>query len=156
MDWDTYFMEMANLVSTKSKDRSTQVGCVIVGPNHEVRTTGYNGFCRGIDDDVEERHERPEKYLWSEHAERNAIYNAARNGIRIEDCTAYTTVFPCADCARGLIQSGVVRIVTRPINNQKTSIPLHNYVSAMKMLDEADVDVDMIYDGDEVVPYETH
>jgi dCMP deaminase len=156
MDWDTYFMEMANLVSTKSKDRSTQVGCVIVGPNHEVRTTGYNGFCRGIDDDVEERHERPEKYLWSEHAERNAIYNAARNGIRIEDCTAYTTVFPCADCARGLIQSGVVRIVTRPINNQKTSIPLHNYVSAMKMLDEADIDVDMIYDGDEIVPYETH
>ena len=156
MDWDTYFMEMATLVSTKSKDRSTQVGCVIVGPNREVRTTGYNGFCRGIDDDVEERHERPEKYLWSEHAERNAIYNAARNGIRIEDCTAYTTVFPCADCARGLIQSGVVRIVTRPINNQKTSIPLHNYVSAMKMLDEAYVDVDMIYDGDEVVPYETH
>jgi dCMP deaminase len=156
MDWDTYFMEMANLVSTKSKDRSTQVGCVIVGPNREVRTTGYNGFCRGIDDDVEERHERPEKYLWSEHAERNAIYNAARNGIRIEDCTAYTTVFPCADCARGLIQSGVVRIVTRPINNQKTSIPLHNYVSAMKMLDEAEIDVDMIYDGDEIVPYETH
>ena len=156
MDWDTYFMEMANLVSTKSKDRSTQVGCVIVGLNHEVRTTGYNGFCRGIDDDVEERHERPEKYLWSEHAERNAIYNAARNGIRIEDCTAYTTVFPCADCARGLIQSGVVRIVTRPINNQKTSIPLHNYVSAMKMLDEAEIDVDMIYDGDEIVPYETH
>lgn len=156
MDWDTYFMEMANLVSTKSKDRSTQVGCVIVGPNHEVRTTGYNGFCRGINDDVDDRHERPEKYLWSEHAERNAIYNAARNGIRIEDCTAYTTVFPCADCARGLIQSGVVRVVTRPINNQKTSIPLHNYVSAMKMLDEAEIDVDMIYDGDEVVPYETH
>lgn len=156
MDWDTYFMEMANLVSTKSKDRSTQVGCVIVGPNHEVRTTGYNGFCRGINDDVGDRHERPEKYLWSEHAERNAIYNAARNGIRIEDCTAYTTVFPCADCARGLIQSGVVRVVTRPINNQKTSIPLHNYVSAMKMLDEAEIDVDMIYDGDEIVPYETH
>lgn len=156
MDWDTYFMEMATLVSTKSKDRSTRVGCVIVGPNHEVRTTGYNGFCRGVDDDNDDRHQRPEKYLWSEHAERNAIFNAARNGIRTEDCTAYTTVFPCADCARALIQSGIVRIVTRPINNQTTSIPIHNYVTSMKMLGEADVEIDMIYNGEEFVCDEIH
>lgn len=154
--WDYYFMDMATLVASKSKDRSTRVGCVIVGPNHEVRTTGYNGFCRGMNDDVEERHQRPEKYLWSEHAERNAIFNAARNGIRIEDCTAYTTVFPCADCARAMIQSGIVRVVTSPINNQKTSIPLHSYATAMKMLGEVYIQVDMIYNGDEFVCGEIH
>lgn len=111
VNWDDYFIQMATLVSTKSKDRSTKVGCVIVGPNHEVRTTGYNGFCRGIDDEVGYRHEKPEKYFWVEHAERNAIYNAARNGIPLEGCTAYVTMVPCADCTRGLIQSGVKRIL---------------------------------------------
>ena len=143
--WDNYFMDMAELVATKSKDRSTKVGCVIVGPNHEVRTTGYNGFCRGIDDDVDERHERPEKYLWAEHAERNAIYNAARNGIRVEDCTAYTTVFPCADCARAFIQSGIRKIVTRPLG-KKTSIPLESYVLANKMFSEVGISVNMIHE----------
>jgi len=110
VNWDEYFMQMAELVATKSKDRSTKVGCVIVGPNHEVRTTGYNGFCRGVNDDVDFRHEKPEKYFWTEHAERNAIFNAARNGIPLEGCTAYVTLLPCADCTRGLIQSGVKRI----------------------------------------------
>jgi dCMP deaminase len=112
MEWDQYFIEMATLVSKKSKDRSTKVGCVIVGPNHEVRTTGYNGFCRGINDDIDERHDRPEKYFWVEHAERNAIYNAARNGIPLEGCTAYVSnLLPCADCTRGMIQSGIKRIM---------------------------------------------
>lgn len=123
MDWDEYFMEMAHLVAKKSKDRSTKVGCVIVGPNHEVRTTGYNGFCRGINDDVEHRHDKPEKYFWAEHAERNAIYNAARNGIALEGCTAYVTMIPCADCTRGLIQSGVKRVLfcSDPGTNAKWS-----------------------------------
>lgn len=147
--WDFYFMDMAAFVATKSKDRAKKVGCVIVGPNHEVRTTGYNGFCRGIDDDNRDRHERPEKYLWTEHAERNAIFNAARNGIRIEDCTAYTTMFPCSDCARGLIQSGIKRLVTRPIrqNTSTTSIPTHSFTTAMKMFNEVGTAVDMIYEG---------
>lgn len=111
MNWNDYFFEMATLVSKKSKDRSTKVGCVIVGPNNEVRTTGYNGFCRGVNDDIDSRHDRPEKYFWTEHAERNAIYNAARNGIPLEGCTAYTTLVPCADCTRALIQSGVKSIL---------------------------------------------
>lgn len=138
--WNDYFMKMADLVASKSKDRSTKVGCVIVGPNHEVRTTGYNGFCRGVDDEVEVRHVRPEKYLWSEHAERNAIYNAARNGIKIEDCTVYSTTFPCADCARGLIQSGIKRIVTVPYNNTTNMDPT-SFQRAGDMFDEAGVSV---------------
>lgn len=112
MNWDCYFFDLANAVSKRSKDRSTKVGCVIVGPDKEIRATGYNGFPRGIYDEAAERHERPEKYLWTEHAERNAIYAAARVGTPLKGSTAYTLIFPCMDCARGLIQAGIVELVT--------------------------------------------
>lgn len=111
MDFDTYFLDLARHVSTRSKDRSTKVGCVLVGPDNEIRSTGYNSFPRGINDDAPERHERPEKYLWTEHAERNAIYNAARVGTPLKGCRAYLPWFPCMDCARALVQVGCVEVV---------------------------------------------
>jgi dCMP deaminase len=77
-NWDEYFINMAYLVATKSRDPSTQVGSVVVGPNHEVRSTGYNGLCRGEDDDNESFYARPLKYAVVEHSERNSIYNMAR------------------------------------------------------------------------------
>lgn len=119
--WDTYFLDIARHVATRSKDRSTKVGCVLVGPDNEIRSTGYNSFPRGIDDDAPERHGRPEKYLWTEHAERNAIYNAARVGTPLKGCRAYLPWFPCMDCARALVQVGCVEIVcTKPdITNPK-------------------------------------
>lgn len=100
-------MALAEHIAGWSKDRSTKVGCVIVGPHREIRALGYNGFPRGADDTVECRHERPLKYRWTEHAERNAVYNATLTGTSLEGCTAYVTVYPCTDCARALIQSGV-------------------------------------------------
>jgi len=114
MNWNEYFIKMADLVAEKSKDRSTKIGAVIVGPDHEVRSTGYNGFPRGVDDNVDERHERPAKYMWTEHGERNAIFNAARNGVHTLGCTMYLNCwYPCADCARAVIQAGIVRVVVR-------------------------------------------
>ena len=109
--WDERFLELAKSIAQWSKDPNTKVGCVIVGPDREIRTTGYNGLPRGANDDVPERSQRPEKLLWYEHAERNAIYNAARTGIRLEDCWAYSTLCPCMDCARAFIQSGIRRVV---------------------------------------------
>lgn len=110
-DWDAYFMSMVYLVATKSKDKSSKLGAVIVGPDNEVRTVGYNGFPRGINDDVPGRHQRPEKYLWVEHAERNAIYNAALIGISLKGCKLYTTGTPCAECARAIINTGIKEII---------------------------------------------
>lgn len=110
-NWDARFLELAHVISTWSKDRSTKVGAVVVGPHRELRSTGYNGFPRGVDDTVEDRHERPRKYLFAEHAERNAIYFAALNGVRLEGCTLYVTMFPCADCARAAISAGIKRVV---------------------------------------------
>ncbi len=113
-------MLIAYTVAMKSKDRSTSVGCIIVGPDNEIRTTGYNNFVRGWDDNDERNHERPYKYTIIEHSERNAVYNAARIGAQLKDCTMYTTWFPCADCARGIVQSGIKKVVyhrENPLNN---------------------------------------
>lgn len=111
INWDQYFMSMSYFVAMKSKDPSTKIGAVIVGPDKEVRSTGYNGLPRGVDDTVAERDTRPTKYFYYEHAERNAIFNAARMGISTEGCTMYTPGLPCADCCRSIIQSGIKKLV---------------------------------------------
>jgi dCMP deaminase len=104
-------MDMARLVATWSKDRSRTCGAVIVDDRNVVVALGWNGFPRGVDDDVDARHERPAKYLWTEHAERNAIYNAAACGHATRGCTMILPWYPCADCARAIIQAGLVCIV---------------------------------------------
>ena len=105
--WHKRFMEVAELVATWSKDPSTKTGAIVVGPDREIRATGYNGLVRGVDDNKPERMERPTKYDFFEHAERNAIYNACLTGTSLKGCVMYATHAPCTDCARAIIQSGI-------------------------------------------------
>ena len=120
MNWTEYFLSIAEAVKMKSKDRRTQIGAVIVGEDKEIVSTGFNSFPRGINDDVEERQVRPEKYYWFEHAERNALYNAARIGVSTKNTTMYLTCgIPCADCARGIISSGVKAIYCKEEDTTK-------------------------------------
>lgn len=151
LEWDLHFLAMARLIAKKSKDRSLGVGCVIVGPDKEVRSTGYNGLGRNVEY-TESRLERPEKYLWTEHAERNAIYNAARVGIPIQGCTAYVACTdlergghaPCVECARGLLQSGIVEIVeyqTGIATQEKDRTWAETTVKSVEMLTEAGVKI---------------
>ena len=108
LSWAEYFRKIAHTVKLKSKDKNTQIGAVIVGSNNEIRSTGYNSFPRGIEDFHDERQERPEKYYWMEHAERNAIINAARIGVSTNNCTIYLTCdIPCVDCTRAIINAGI-------------------------------------------------
>ena len=110
--WDKRFLEMAKLVASWSKDPSTQVGAVAVR-NRNVIAQGYNGFPRGMDDDPQYYNDRPLKYRLIVHAEMNAIYNAAENGVSLKDSTLYVYGLPvCNDCAKGLVQAGIKRIVT--------------------------------------------
>jgi len=109
--WDRRYLALAQHIGQWSKDRSAKTGCVIADDNRIVRSTGYNGFVRGVDDNDEIRHTRPAKYDWSEHAERNAVFNAARIGVSVEHCTAYVNWFPCKDCARAVVQAGLIRLV---------------------------------------------
>jgi dCMP deaminase len=108
--WNLRFMEMADLhVAQWSKDRSSKVGCVLVD-SREIVTTGYNGFPRGCDDDLPERHERPEKYHWVLHAELNAVINAARQGKCTLGTDAYVNWYPCDQCSGVLVNAGVKRV----------------------------------------------
>ena len=110
-DWDTYFMDIAEAVSRRSKDPNTKVGCVIVNSTNRQISQGYNSFPSGSNDNVEARFQRPEKYLWIEHAERNAIYSAARHGIALDGSRIYLMGLPCMDCARAIVQAGIVEII---------------------------------------------
>lgn len=104
---------MARFVSTKSKDPSTKVGAVVVGSAKQVLSIGYNGFPRGVVDEIPSRWERPGKYLRVSHAEENCVFNAARSGISLEGATMYMQFAPgpCAACARAIIQAGIARVV---------------------------------------------
>lgn len=108
--WAKRWLTMAVTVSGWSEDTSTNVGAVIVDARQVVRSFGWNGLPRGTNNTAA-RNERPLKYKWFEHAERNAIYNAASAGVSVEGCTIYITMFPCCDCARAIIQSGIKEIV---------------------------------------------
>jgi dCMP deaminase len=114
LSWDELFVLQAVLVAQKSKDPSTKVGCVIVSQDNVVLSMGFNGFPRGVrESELTGRWDRPEKYFWVEHAERNAIFNAARNGVKILGAKAYLNFEPkpCADCTRALIQAGITEII---------------------------------------------
>jgi dCMP deaminase len=135
--WDDTFLEIAAVLAKRSKDESTKIGCVIVGPGKEIRSVGYNCFPRGCDDNRPERQLRPEKYLWMTHAEVNAISNSARMGTPLLGCVCYIPALPCADCARALIQSGIKEIVVG-----SALIPerwRENCEAALAMLEEAGV-----------------
>lgn len=105
------YLGLAGAVSLFSKDISTKVGALVIAPDGSVRAMGYNGAPRGCVADEDARIQRPEKYFWMEHAERNAIYNAARCGTPLEGCAMIVTHPPCMDCARAIVQAGIVSVV---------------------------------------------
>lgn len=171
MNWKQYFIDLTLVVASKSKDPSRQVGCVIVGPDKEIRSTGFNGFPRGVretslmdhgvvemermitsgdvkyqcqcgkvitqymdeymdnqipkhfgkgkDVVLSNRWERPIKYQYVEHAERNAIYNAARVGTPLLGCSAFVSLAPCVGCARALVQAGIVEVYGPAFDHSK-------------------------------------
>lgn len=132
-------MEICSVVSKRSKDQNTQIGCVIVDPeSRSILTTGYNSFIRGINDYVLERQERPLKYKYFEHAERNAIYNAARNGVRLHKSHAYINAWtPCSDCMRALLQSGISTIYTQVNSSNIADIKLFSEILPDRYLEDA-------------------
>ena len=127
--------------STFSKDPSTKVGCVLLAPGSlQILSIGYNGFPRGVDETIGERWERPIKYSFVEHSERNCLYNACRSGTCTNNSIAITTLFPCCDCCRALIQAGVKTIITQipDYTNERWG---DNFKISKIMLNEANVDV---------------
>ena len=137
-NWDERFLKLAKHISEWSKDPSTKVGCVVVGPDRELRSTGFNGLPRGIEDNEERLNNREIKYPLICHAEENAIMHAARIGISLKGCTAYVTWPPCTRCARSLIQAGVSTIVY-PENIEIPERWMDDFNLSLNMLKEAKI-----------------
>ena len=137
-DWDERFLKLAKHISKWSKDPSTQVGCVVVGPDRELRSTGFNGLPRGIEDNEQRLNNREIKYPLICHAEENAIMHAARIGISLKDCTAYVTWPPCTRCARSLIQAGISTIVY-PKDIEIPDRWMEDFNLSLNMLKEANI-----------------
>ncbi len=120
--WDRHFLSLALAHAQMSKDPSTAVGAVIVGPDRELISAGFNGFPRGIADTPERLHDREMKYKLIVHAEINSVMAAARLGIRVKGCTMYLVATnstgttwggpPCTRCTVELIQAGIVEVVS--------------------------------------------
>lgn len=111
ISWDAFFMGLALLGKERSKDPSTQVGACIVGKNNQILSVGYNGFPRGCSD--EKHWDREGEFLETKyarvcHAELNAIL--LRQGS-VEGARLYVTLFPCNECAKLIIQSGIKEII---------------------------------------------
>lgn len=145
-NWNKRFLDLAEHISTWSKDRSRKVGAVIVNDDKRVVSFGYNGFPSEIKDDVDERHQRPAKYDWVVHAEENAITNAARIGVSTKGTTIYLNLFPCARCAGVIINSGIKKVVVNKKPNYSDSKYGEEFKISRQKLVEADVDIEIIED----------
>ena len=140
--WDKRYLALAEQVSKWSKDPSRQIGAVAVGSKGQVLAQGYNGFPRNINDD--DRYENRElKYKYVVHAEMNVIFNATYNGTSLDGSTLYVHGLPvCSDCAKGVIQVGVKRVVM-----PQQEIPDHwqeSWQLTKTMFEEAGVSYDFI------------
>lgn len=137
LSWDEYFMGIALLSAMRSKDPSTQVGCCIVDNENRIISVGYNGMPRCCDDDVypwERSQGLDGKYLFVCHAELNAILNC-HNGGSVQGSTVYTTLFPCNECAKAIVQSGIREIVYYSDKYADTD----STIASKKMFDSAGV-----------------
>lgn len=136
LSWEDYFMGMAHLSALRSKDPSTRVGAVIVDDLNKVVSIGYNGLPHGCDDDafpwVKEGSVYDSKYAYVVHAELNAILNSPRS---VRGCRLYVSLFPCNECAKAIIQSGIKEIIYEDDKYANTDV----VKASKRMLDAAGV-----------------
>lgn len=115
LGWDDYFLKIAQVAALRSTCPVRQVGAVFVGENHSILSLGYNGSPRGTEhcgEECENRvHGQNINACKAVHAEANAIFNAASNGVSLKGSTLYCTLSPCMNCAKALIQVGVTKII---------------------------------------------
>ena len=142
ISWDEYFMGVAMLSGMRSKDPNSQVGACIVSNDNKILSMGYNGFPKGCSDDefpwAREGDPLDTKYLYVTHSELNAILNY--RGGSLEGAKLYVSLFPCNECAKAIIQSGIKEVIYDCNKYEGTAAVM----ASMKMFDAA---------GVECVPY---
>lgn len=156
ISWRQRFMDLANHIGEWSKDPSRGVGCVIVDEaTKRVLSIGYNDFPQGVNDNATGRREKPMKYNYTEHAERNAIYSASRFGININGATMYAAWFPCHECGRAIIQSGIKKLVTYEPEFDNDTYG-ESFQISLEMMSEAGVEIIYLDNEKEFDPYLIH
>tara|TARA_R110000868_G_scaffold188854_4_gene431702 strand:- start:1246 stop:1677 length:432 start_codon:yes stop_codon:yes gene_type:complete len=133
--WDERFLDLAFTISKWSKDPDVQVGCVIVDQNNRIISTGYNGLPAKVADNQNVLHNKAAKNNMTIHAERNAIIFAKQNLI---NCTLYTSLMPCAPCAAMIVQTGIIKVVTCRLDNDKLK---WRFDLSHKMFKEAEIEL---------------
>lgn len=138
ISWDEYFMGLAHLSALRSKDPNTQVGACIVDEDNKVVSIGYNGMPRGCQDNKmpweREGGFLTTKYAYVVHAELNAILNSPRS---VKNCTLYVSLFPCNECAKAIIQSGVKKVVYESDKYDGTD----GNIASKRMLNDAGIEL---------------
>lgn len=158
--WDRHFLGLSLYHSRMSKDPSTRVGSVIVGPDREILSAGFNGFPRGIADTPERLNDRETKLKLVVHAEMNALLAAARTGMRLKGCTLYLSATddsgliwggpPCTRCVVEIIQVGIQEIVSYPVK----AVPSRWHAdldTARLLIEEAHIGYRTVAPGDEAL-----
>lgn len=144
-NWDKKYIRLAREISSWSKDPSKQIGAVAIGEKGQVLAQGYNGFPRGIKDTDERLNHRQTKYKYVVHAEMNCIYNATYNGVSLNGSTMYIYGLPvCSECAKGLIQVGIKRVVSTPITDATPKQWVESTKLTKEIFEEAGVKYDFI------------
>ena len=144
ISWDTYFMGVAKLSALRSKDPNTQVGACIVNSSNRIVGVGYNGLPYGCEDDkypwsVREGSLEETKYPYVVHAELNAILNSTTS---LQDCKLYVSLFPCHECVKAIIQSGIKEIVYA--DDKYFGTP--SFIASRRMLEASGVKVRQVKD----------
>ncbi|MCH9779828.1 MAG: hypothetical protein K0U36_00910 [Alphaproteobacteria bacterium] len=141
-DWDTYFVRMLYCIVARSIDPRTNTAALIVSPDHSVLATGYNALPRGLDEKIVARLQQPAKKDYIEHAERNAIYEAARRGQALQGAFMYTMFLPCTACMRAIIQCGIRRLTIHANhigNKDYATTPRH--AATLEMMREVGIEL---------------
>ena len=140
--WIKRYMQLADQVSSWSKDPSTKVGAVIVGDKGQIISQGYNGFPRGVKDSETRYNDRPLKYKLVVHAEMNAILNALYNSASVKGCALFVHNLPvCNECAKAIIQSGIKKVYMDTEINERWQ---ESWEITRKMFAEAGIEYEFI------------
>lgn len=146
--WDQLYFTMCYLISMRSRDPNTHFGSVITDADNVLVSTGYNSLPRGIEPDADGKRmdRKQDKYAWMEHAERNAIYNAARRGTQLKGCVLYITSTPCMDCARAIVQTGIAKVKIHK-QGHETYVQNHDrwvHNRTLELFDESGVEYEFV------------
>lgn len=143
--WDKRYLNLAGHIAAWSKDPSRKVGAIAVGSKGQVLAQGYNGFPRGVRDNPSKYNNKEAKYARVVHAEMNCIYNATYNGTSLDGATMYIHGLPvCSECAKGIIQVGVTRVVTKAIDDSMPKRWIESTELTKQLFEEAGVRYDFI------------